>query len=159
MSKTKSIAIKRKKSLAKGVVAGLVAGLVGTAAKMVAERIFPPHVHDAEPLRPSHDSLALAIPEKSAKMHWALGGAAGAIYGGLAEFYPAATARKGASFGLVLATLTEEGALPAIGLAAESGSESESGGESMRDRTSELTSYAVYGVVTETVRRFIRCIL
>jgi putative membrane protein len=159
MSETKRMTMQRKKSLAKGVVAGLLAGLVGTAAKMFAERIFPPHAHDPEPLRPGHDSLALAIPEPAPKMNWALGSAAGAVYGGLAEFYPAATARKGASFGLVLAALTEEGALPAIGLPAESKSESESDGESVRGRTSELTSYAVYGVVTETVRRFIRRIL
>jgi len=155
MSETKDITMQRRKSLAKGVAAGLVAGLVGTAAKMFAERIFPPHAHNPEPLPQDHNGLALAVPDPTQKMHWALGSAAGAVYGGLAEFYPAATARKGASFGLVLATLTEEGALPEIGLAAESESEP----ESMRGRTSELTSYAVYGVVTETVRRFIRRIL
>jgi putative membrane protein len=152
MSDTKVLTMQRKKSLAKGVVAGLVAGLIGTAAKMVAERIFPPRAHDPEPLHRAAESHALAIPAKpdSVKMHWALGGAAGAVYGGLAEFYPAATARKGASFGLVLAALTEEGALEGIGI------ESDAEDESMRGRTSEMTSYAVYGVVTETVRRFIR---
>jgi len=156
MNETKVITMQRRKSLAKGLIAGLVAGLAGTAAKMFAERIFPPHIHEAEPLQPASDSLALAVPAKPAspgKMHWALGSAAGAVYGGLAEFYPAATARKGASFGLVLATLTEEGALPAIGL------DPEPEDDSTRGRTSEMTSYAVYGIVTETVRRFVRRIL
>jgi putative membrane protein len=150
MSDSKVIAMQRRKSLAKGLMAGLVAGLVGTAAKMFAERIFPPHAHEAEPLNLTPTGHALSVPEKADTMHWALGGAAGAVYGGLAEFYPAATARQGASFGIVLATLTEEGALPAIGLVTQPES------ETMRGRTSELTSYAVYGVVTETVRRVIR---
>jgi putative membrane protein len=151
MSNTNVIVMERRKSLAKGIAAGLVAGLIGTAAKMLAERIFPPHAHEDEPLQLDHDGRALAIREKtSAKVHWALGCAAGAAYGGLAEFYPAATARKGASFGLAMAALTEEGALQGVGVDPEP----EDG--SIRGRTSEATSFAVYGVVTETVRHFIR---
>jgi len=84
---------------------------------------------------------------------WVVGGAAGAVYGGLAEFYPAATARRGASFGLVLGTLNEEGALSAARLVREPER------QTLRDRTSEITSYAVYGVVTEAVRRLVRWVL
>ena len=42
MSETKVAAVKKHKSLAKGLIAGLIAGLAATAAKTLAERIFPP---------------------------------------------------------------------------------------------------------------------
>jgi putative membrane protein len=148
MSDTNVIVMERKKSLAKGIAAGLIAGLAGAAAKMLAERIFPRHAHEAGPTQ--LDGHSLAVIEKPDKVQWALGSAAGAVYGGLAEYYPAATARNGASFGLVLATLTEEGALQGVGI------EPDPEDDSVRGRTSEMTSYAVYGIVTETVRRFLR---
>jgi len=154
------LAVKRKKSLAKGLIAGLAGGLAGTAAKMFAERIFSARLQgEPEPVKRLSQGFAgheLALPQKAAaaeRIPWALGGAAGAVYGGLAEFYPAATAKRGANFGLVLATLTEEGALQGLGLAAEAE------GQTMRGRTSEMTSYAVYGVVTEAVRRLVRWML
>ena len=71
----------------------------------------------------------------------------------MAEFYPAATAKDGASFGLALGTLTHEGALPAMGLSAEPED------QTMRERASEMTSHVVYGVVTEFVRRWVRKVL
>ena len=38
------------KSLAKGLLAGMIGGLVATAAKSIAERIYPPRTHgEAEP--------------------------------------------------------------------------------------------------------------
>ena len=54
------------------------------------------------------------------------------------------------SFGLALGTLTHENALPALGLSAEPEN------QTTRERTSEMTSHVVFGVVTETVRRFVR---
>ena len=42
MSETKGAAVKKHKSLARGLIAGLIAGLAATAAKALAERIFPP---------------------------------------------------------------------------------------------------------------------
>ena len=42
MSETKVAAVKKHKSLAKGLIAGLIGGLAATAAKTLAERIFPP---------------------------------------------------------------------------------------------------------------------
>jgi putative membrane protein len=148
--------VKRNKSLAKGLVAGLIGGLAGMAAKRFAERMFPPQVHrEAESrLVESFAGHELAGPQTAAQgIHWALGGAAGAVYGGLAEFYPAATAKQGASFGLVLGTLTEEGALAGLGTVAAPED------QTIRERTSGMTSYAVYGVVTETVRRLVRWVL
>jgi putative membrane protein len=162
--KKKEIAVakKPKRSLVKGLVAGLIGGLAGTAAKLLAERAFPPHAASEPELlteasaehelavAPQTPLAPQAVPRTAG---WVVGGAAGAVYGGLAEFYPAATARRGASFGLVLGTLNEEGALSAARLVREPER------QTLRDRTSEITSYAVYGVVTEAVRRLVRWVL
>jgi putative membrane protein len=86
----------------------------------------------------------------SPAMTWGVGAATGAAYGALAEFYPAATARQGASFGMAFAAFTHDGALPALGLARRTDY------QTTREKTSELASNIVYGVVTETVRRVVR---
>jgi len=77
----------------------------------------------------------------------------GAAYGALAEYFPAATAKEGATFGLTLMTLTHETALPAMGLSEEAGD------QSARERTSEATSHLIYGLVAERVRSFVRQLL
>jgi len=114
-----------ERSLAKGLVAGLIGGIIATAAKSLAEKIYPPK-GESEP---------------SETIHWTFGAAAGAAYGAIAEFYPAATAKDGANFGLTLAALTHEHELEA---------------ETGREKTSEMASHVVFGLVTETVRRFVR---
>lgn len=148
------------KSLAKGVLAGLVGGLVATAVKTLAERIYPPRTHgEPEPPAVLAEKIAghpLHGTEKTMAVeaiHWGFGALTGAAYGALAEYYPAATAKDGASFGLALATLTHETALPALGLAAEPEQ------QSTREHTSEMATHVVYGMTTETVRRFVRKIL
>ena len=69
------------------------------------------------------------------------------------EYYPAASAKEGASFGLALATLTHEGALPAMGLGASPEN------QTTQEKTSEMTTHMVYGVVTEIVRGVVRKML
>ena len=140
MSEPESAAVNAR-SLAKGIIAGLIGGLVGMLAKTFAERMFPPHAHsETEP------------PEVAAEgIHWGFGAAAGAAYGALAEYYPAATAKEGVSFGLALEALTHETALPALGLSS-AGTE----GETVRERASEIPSDVVYGIATEMVRKFVR---
>jgi putative membrane protein len=157
MMSDKDVAVVREKSLAKGLIAGLIGGLVATAAKTFAERMFPPRTH-GEPEPPellaeqmAGHPLSPAVKTAAAEgIHWGFGVTVGAAYGVMAEYYPAATAKEGASFGLALGTLTHEGALPAIGLAAEPED------QTFRERTSEMTSHVVYGVVTEMVRGFVR---
>ena len=148
------------KSLLKGLVAGLIGGLVATAAKTIAERVYPPRTHgEPEPPAVLAEKLAgheLAASRKTAAVetiHWGFGALTGAAYGALAEFYPAATAKDGAGFGMALASLTHEGALPAMGLSAPPEE------QTTRERTSEIASHAIFGVVTETVRRVVRKIL
>lgn len=159
MSETE-IAVVKEKSLAKGLIAGLIGGLVGTLAKTLAERMFPPHADGkAEPTDAAAERVAghPLDPDTgeiaSDGIHWGFGAAAGAAYGALAEYFPAATAKEGASFGMALEALTHETALPALGLAAEPEE------TTMRERASEVTSHVVYGVTTEFVRNFVRKIL
>jgi putative membrane protein len=152
--------LRGSRSLWKGLAAGVVAGLVATAAKSVAEKRYPPRVH-GEPERPELLSERLAghplddttATVASEAIHWGFGAAAGACYGALAEFYPAATAKEGATFGLVLMSLTHESALPALELDAPPDE------QTTRERTSEAATHILYGVVAERVRRIVRELL
>ena len=148
------------KSLLKGLVAGLIGGLVATAAKSLAEKIYPPRTHgEHEPPEVLAEKVAghhLAETPKTIAaetIHWSFGALTGAAYGALAEFYPAATAKEGATFGLTLASLTHGSALPAMGLSAEPQQ------QTTREHTSEIASHIIYGLVTETVRSLVRKLL
>jgi putative membrane protein len=137
-----------------------VAGLVATAAKTVAEALYPPRIQgEPEPpealgersaRRPRHNGDGVAASEA---IHWGFGAAAGAVYGSIAEFYPAVTADDGAGFGLLLLALTHETALPALELGAPPDAQSE------REQTSEASTHILFGVVAERVRRIVRTIL
>jgi putative membrane protein len=148
------------KSLAKGLLAGLIGGLVATAAKSIAEKIYPPRTH-GEPEPPSilaeklagHELVGTEKEIAEEAIHWGFGALTGAAYGALAEYYPAATSKDGAAFGMALTSLTHGSALPAMGLSAEPEE------QTTRERTSEMASHVVYGMVTETVRRVVRKML
>jgi len=150
----------QEKSLAKGLLAGLIGGLVATAAKSIGERIYPPRTHgEPEPPEVLAEKIAgheLSGPAKAiaaGSIHWGFGAGVGAAYGALAEYFPAATAKDGASFGIALATLTHEGALPAMGLSAPPEE------QTTREHTSEVATHVLFGIVTETVRRYVRKML
>ena len=81
------------------------------------------------------------------------GALTGAAYGALAEFYPAATSKEGASFGLTLAALTHDSMLPAIGVSADKHQQTQ------REQTSEMVTHVIFGVVTEVVRSLTRKML
>ncbi len=149
-----------ERSVVKGLIAGMIAGAVATAAKTAVERIYPPRV-EGEPEPPAVLAEKLAGHELAATdkfiatetIHWVFGVTAGAAYGALAEYYPVATGREGVNFGMTLMALTHESTLPAFGLSAQAS------GQSQREKTSELASHIVYGVVAETVRRLVRKML
>lgn len=147
-------------SLWKGLLAGVIAGVAATAAKSLVERFYPPRVHgEPEPPEELAEKVAGHSLDPDTKavageaIHWGFGAATGAAYGALAEFYPAATAKQGATFGLALMTLTHEKALPAMGLS-EPPDE-----QTPRERTSEAASHVLYGMVAERVRSAVRGIL
>ena len=146
--------------LAKGLLAGLIAGVVATAAKSMAEKIYPPRTHgEPEPPEALAEKIAGHSLDRERKeiaaetIHWGFGALAGAAYGALAEFYPAATSKEGATFGLTLMSLTHETALPAMALSAPPEE------QTAREHTSEAASHILYGVVTERVRKFVRGML
>jgi putative membrane protein len=149
-----------ERSLAKGLLAGLIGGLVATAAKSLAERIYPPRTH-GEPEPPDvlaeklagHELTGTQREIATETIHWGFGALTGAAYGALAEYYPAATSKDGAGFGMALSSLTHGTMLPAMGLSAEPEE------QTTRERTSEMATHLVYGVVTETVRRVVRKML
>src|SRR5229473_6181667 len=95
-----------RRSLAKGLLAGLIGGLVATAAKSVAEKIYPPRTQgEPEPPEVLAEKIAgheLAVRQQTAaagSIHWGFGALAGAAYGGVVEYFPAATEEEGAAFG------------------------------------------------------------
>lgn len=147
-------------SLLKGLVAGVIGGIAATAAKSLAEKMYPPRVHD-EPEPPDVAAEKIAghpLDEDtreiaSETIHWVFGAAAGGFYGVLAELYPQVTAKSGATFGLTLMSLTHQGALPALGLSEPPED------QTFRERSSEATTHVIYGVVTEKVRGWVRHML
>ena len=141
-------------------MAGLAAGVAATAAKTLAEKFYPPRIHgEPEPPEVLSERIAghhLDADTKfiaSESIHWGFGAAAGAFYGALAEFYPAATSKEGANFGLVLMALTHQGMLPAMALSAPPEEQSE------REQSSEAATHLIYGVVAERVRSMVRNML
>ncbi len=149
------------RSVLKGMLAGAAAGVAATAAKTLAERVYPPRTQGqpeppdvlAEKVADTFASHPLSPGSKAVAketIHWIFGVAAGAVYGVLAEFYPAATSRRGINFGMTLMALTHESALPAFGLSAAPGD------QTAREKTSEMATHVVYGLVAETVRRNVR---
>jgi putative membrane protein len=147
-------------SLAKGLLAGLIGGLVATAAKSIVEKLYPPRTHgEPEPPAVLADNMAghaLVSDQKAAveeAIHWGFGAMTGAAYGALAEYYPSATMEDGAGFGMALNSLTHGTALPAMGLSAKPAD------QTLREKTSEMATHLVFGVVTEKVRRFVRKML
>lgn len=147
----------RKRSFAKGAVAGLIGGIVAIAARNAAENIYPPRKR-RKPEPPTlvsrkNADRALAVEHRSLaqqSLRLGLGAAAGAAYGAAAEIYPAATSRQGASFGMALVALNRDRSLPILGRFTKSEPQTK------REHTSELVSFVVFGVVTETVRRIVR---
>jgi putative membrane protein len=149
-----------KQSLWKGLVAGAVAGAAATLAKTIAEKYYPARTHgEPEPDEALAEKLAGHKLDRKTKaiasgaIHWGFGVAAGAAYGALAEYYPAASSRGGATFGLALLALTHETALPALGLEAPVEE------QTAREHSSEAATHVVYGVVAERVRRLARRVL
>ena len=146
------------RSLAKGLLAGLAAGVAGTVAMTFAERMFPPRPDNSEEEptellaeKVAGHNLSVDTRETAAQgIEWTLGVVAGGVYGALAEYYPAATSKDGASFGVALEALTHEKALPALGMLRPKED------QTVRERASEMTAFVVFGITCETVRKFVR---
>jgi putative membrane protein len=148
------------RSFTKALLAGVVGGLVGAAAKVAAEKLFPPRMEgQVAPPQQMVERADGAIgadlsPEAKAtaagSLHWVFGAVAGGIYGVAAEYRPGATAWHGAAFGLSVNKLMHEGVLPRTGFVAPVDE------QPFQERMSEWLTHAVYGLATETARRAMR---
>ncbi|MCL2660139.1 MAG: DUF1440 domain-containing protein [Acidobacteriaceae bacterium] len=144
-------------SLAKGMAAGLAGGLVAMAARSYLKKSYAPRTHGPITLELPAGATAdgsLVVQRKSQEsraLQWGLGAAAGAAYGAVAEYYPSATSKDGATFGLALGAFTQDGPLTMLGLRPP--------GESTLEKTKEMTFFVLFGVITEAVRRIVRRML
>jgi putative membrane protein len=148
---------KPERSLLKGAVAGLIGGLAGAGAKLLAEKVFPPREESriSPPVALVERAAGHPLTEEQRSMaesaiHWGFGAAAGAVYGAMAEEEPTLGAWKGAAFGLALNRLTHEAVLPKLGVVPAKSA------QAPQERLSEWVTHAVYGVVTDLVRRGVR---
>lgn len=134
----------RERSILKGALAGLVGGIAGSGAKMLSARIYPPQTEESTASPMESEQLEIAARP------WVLGALAGAAYGAAIEIQPKAGVWQGAGFGLALRKLANETLL------ASTGADEMTVRHRTQQRQSEWVSYAVFGVVTETVRRLVR---
>jgi putative membrane protein len=146
-----------ERSIVKGALAGLVGGIVGSGAKALAAKVYPPEADGQAP-------ASIVLAEKMAGhpltdggrqvalhgMRWTFGALAGAVYGAAVEIEPRAGAWRGAGFGLALKKMTLQTVLPKMGLAEPADR------QGVQGRQSEWVTHVVYGVVTEAVRRLVR---
>jgi putative membrane protein len=150
----------RKISLLKGLLAGVAGGLAGSAAKIVAEKLFPPRTQ-GQPAPPALvvERVAHAAGEEPSEttkkvgaqgIHWGFGTMLGGVYGVAAELTPKVTSWRGSVFGLTVNRLAHEGLLPGLDLV-EPVAE-----QPAQERVSEWVSHVIYGVTTELVRRAVR---
>jgi putative membrane protein len=147
----------RERSIWKGALAGLVGGLVGSGAKILAEKIYPPRIKGQTPPPAvlAEDIAGHPLSEGKQEVatqgiHWTFGALAGGVYGAAVELEPKAAAWQGAAFGLALNRMTHQGILPKMGLADPPAQ------QDIQEKQSEWVTHIVYGVVTDIVRRIVR---
>jgi hypothetical protein len=92
-------------------------------------------------------------PMAGAAIHYAFGGAVGAIYGAAAARAPEITALGGVPFGATVWLIADEIGTPVTGLAKPPTE------YPLRDHATSLATHVVYGATTEAVRRCIMATL
>lgn len=108
------------------------------AAEAISEGVF------------GHELTKREKPLAGEAVHYAMGGASGAIYGTLAELVPPVTTGAGVPFGAAVWLVADEAAVPALGL-------SKSPTEyPLSVHVYALASHLVFGLATDTVRRAVR---
>ena len=150
-----------ERSLVKGMLAGLMGGVVGAGAKSAVEKMYKRRTNGerehltAVAIRISggvgHELTEAEQAVALQTIHLGFGAVAGAAYGGVVEYFPAATAKEGAAFGMALSSMKQGTALPGMRLFTRP-----DGADAAFEKKSEMVTYVVYGLITETVRRFVR---
>jgi putative membrane protein len=158
----------RSGSIWRGAVAGLGAGLLAAGAMSLAHKALmalagPPT--EARPLAEGEDDATVKVADRLVRalaerplpeeakpwagtlVHYAFGGAVGALYGAVAERMPRVTAVRGVPFGAAVWLGAHVITVPAAGLAPPPTR------RPLRAEASELVLHLVYGAVTEILRR------
>jgi putative membrane protein len=86
-------------------------------------------------------------PDAGAAVHYAFGGAVGAIYGAAAARNPDITSGGGVPFGAAMWLIADELGMPAVGLAKRPSA------YPLQDHATGLVSHLLYGATTDAVRR------
>ena len=94
-----------------------------------------------------HAVPASKKPMAGAAVHYAFGGAVGAIYGAAAAYNPELTAGWGLPYGASVWVIADELGMPALGLAPPPTA------HPVKDHATTLASHLLFGAVTECVRR------
>lgn len=147
-------------SLLKGLLAGVAGGLAGSAAKVIAEKLFPPRTQ-GQPAPPAlviervahtagTEASETAKQVGSQGIHWGFGTMLGGAYGVAAEITPKVTSWRGSVFGLTVNRFAHQGLLPGLDLV-EPVAE-----QPAQERVSEWVSHVIYGMTTDLVRRAVR---
>ncbi len=101
-----------------------------------------------------HRELSKEEKRKAAPyIHYGFGTIMGALYGIMAEEFPAATSGSGTAYATGVFLVADEGAVTALGLGAKPDK------VPLASHASALASHLVYGVSTESVRRGVRAAL
>lgn len=137
----------RKRSIVKGALAGFTGGLAGAAAKAYLDGFYASRLANAQVPPALLEPNAPASTVSPAVSPWIFGGLAGAAYGAAVEMEPSTSNWRGAAFGFAVDRFTRLGAsqLQNIGAAEEA-----------HAKIGRRLSFAVFGVVTEIVRRTVR---
>lgn len=147
-----------------GAAAGAVAGLAGAAVMEVFQTYSAALFQPSGSKPPATEQAAQAAARLTASVrlrradrqvggqavHYVTGALTGAAYGALAERRPGVTQWRGLAFGLACATLIDQIAVPLFGFARQPLK------YTVRTHVYGLASHAVFGVVTEAVRKALR---
>lgn len=149
----------------KGALAGLAAGLAASFVmnqfQVIAQNLLPEDEGSGEPSTEKvADRVTVATtgehlsddtkPAAGNLVHYAFGAALGIGYGIAAEYRPQVTAGYGTTFGLGVAAIADEAAVPALGLAPPPTE------TPLSTHAYGAASHLVFGAVTEAVRRLVR---
>lgn len=150
----------------RGAAAGALAGFAASAVmngfqSLVSPLVSPSGGGGAPPAtEQAADRFALMVagtrldkgdrPQGGNAVHYVVGTATGALYGALAESYPAVTRWQGLAFGLASATLIDQMAVPLAGFARPPWR------YTLRTHLYGYASHLVFGFVTEKLRALLR---
>ena len=156
-----------RSGVVRGAIVGLVGGLLAAGAMSVAHRILSDLDRKAEAPSPKPEDPTVTVaraatglagytlaehqkPRVGAAVHYAFGAVVGAVYGAVAEIAPIVTTAFGVPFGIGVWFGAHVVVVPAMGLSDPPTR------QPVGKEAEEFGLHAVYGAVTEIVRRLLR---